>query len=211
MAYLFINTACHPRGIAIAHESAVMSSYWWSETNQDSWQIFSFTERLFIDAGISMSDLCGIIIVNGPGSFTGIRVGITVANAMAYAHALPVYAVTTGDFLWSCFPGGKDGQMGREVGFVWSAGVANNYFSPVAGKAELVAKNNDKPFTATENLEPEELVKNLPSAMSSWLKMIKAVKVAVPFYLKPAGVTESKKANTLERASGASSGRSSCS
>lgn len=42
------------------------------------------------------SDLSGIIVYQGPGSFTGLRIGITVANTMAYALSIPVVG-TTGD------------------------------------------------------------------------------------------------------------------
>lgn len=41
-----------------------------------------------------LEDLSGIVIYKGPGSFTGLRIGISVANALAYSQNLPIVAET---------------------------------------------------------------------------------------------------------------------
>ncbi len=41
-------------------------------------------------AGISLQDLTGVNVATGPGSFTGIRVGVSVANALGFALGIPV-------------------------------------------------------------------------------------------------------------------------
>ncbi|MGD8373319.1 MAG: tRNA (adenosine(37)-N6)-threonylcarbamoyltransferase complex dimerization subunit type 1 TsaB [Candidatus Woesebacteria bacterium] len=41
-------------------------------------------------------DITGIVVYKGPGSFTGLRIGIAVTNAMAYALSVPVVG-TNGD------------------------------------------------------------------------------------------------------------------
>lgn len=41
-------------------------------------------------------DVEGIVAYQGPGSFTGLRIGLTVANALAYANHLPIVAVMNG-------------------------------------------------------------------------------------------------------------------
>lgn len=46
--------------------------------------------------GIKLQDLQGIVGFAGPGSFTGLRIGLTVANALAYSLTIPIVA-TKGD------------------------------------------------------------------------------------------------------------------
>src|SRR5688572_12746905 len=38
------------------------------------------------------SDIRGVVVFKGPGSFTGLRIGITVANAIAYGRRVPIVA-----------------------------------------------------------------------------------------------------------------------
>lgn len=43
--------------------------------------------------------LAGVVVYQGPGSFTGLRIGITVANAIAYGKSLPIVAVAGDNWL----------------------------------------------------------------------------------------------------------------
>lgn len=49
-------------------------------------------EKILNKSSISYQTLDGIVIYKGPGSFTGLRIGMSVANALAYAQAIPVIA-----------------------------------------------------------------------------------------------------------------------
>ena len=56
-------------------------------------------ERLLCEQGLATRDLDAIAVVGGPGSFTGLRVGIATAKVMAYALDIPVVAVDTLDVI----------------------------------------------------------------------------------------------------------------
>jgi len=50
-------------------------------------------ETLLQTRGKSWADIQGLVCFQGPGSFTGLRIGLTVANALSYSYNLPVVAM----------------------------------------------------------------------------------------------------------------------
>ena len=52
-------------------------------------------ESLLKHSNIEMTDLKGVALSEGPGSYTGLRVGISVAKGLCYALGIPLYAINT--------------------------------------------------------------------------------------------------------------------
>lgn len=50
-------------------------------------------------ADVSLNDLKGIVVFKGPGSFTGLRIGLSVANALAYSLRIPIVGRTGEDWI----------------------------------------------------------------------------------------------------------------
>ena len=46
------------------------------------------------DAGLDLRGLRALLVVNGPGSFTGIRVGLSTAKGLAHAAGMPIVAIS---------------------------------------------------------------------------------------------------------------------
>jgi tRNA threonylcarbamoyladenosine biosynthesis protein TsaB len=49
--------------------------------------------------GRTLNDLTGIVFYKGPGSFTGLRIGASVANALAYSLGVPVVGTSGPDWI----------------------------------------------------------------------------------------------------------------
>jgi len=52
--------------------------------------VLPMIERLLIDNGHKISELTEVEVFCGPGSYTGLRVGIAIANALGYGLGIPV-------------------------------------------------------------------------------------------------------------------------
>ena len=52
-------------------------------------------EELLADAGASFADLDGVVVGTGPGGFTGLRIGLAVAQGLSLAHQIPIYPVSS--------------------------------------------------------------------------------------------------------------------
>jgi tRNA threonylcarbamoyladenosine biosynthesis protein TsaB len=59
---------------------------------------------------ISLDDIQGLAIYKGPGSFTGLRIGISVANALAYAQSIPIVAKGGENWIQESIDALLDGQ-----------------------------------------------------------------------------------------------------
>lgn len=54
-----------------------------------------FIEEVITNAGISVQDLAAIAVSQGPGSYTGLRIGVSAAKGLCYALNIPLIAVDT--------------------------------------------------------------------------------------------------------------------
>lgn len=52
-------------------------------------------DKIFNEANVKPEDIDKIIVVNGPGSFTGIRIGVTLAKIFAWAKNIPITTITS--------------------------------------------------------------------------------------------------------------------
>ncbi len=64
--------------------------------NQLSEQLLQIIEDALKDADLKLSGITGLIFVSGPGSFTGLRIGASTINALAYSLNIPVVGVPMG-------------------------------------------------------------------------------------------------------------------
>jgi tRNA threonylcarbamoyladenosine biosynthesis protein TsaB len=54
-----------------------------------------FIDEIFKEAGIKASQLDAVAVSKGPGSYTGLRIGVSVAKGIAYAASIPLIAIDT--------------------------------------------------------------------------------------------------------------------
>ena len=66
-------------------------------------KLLPFIQDLLAKNKLQLSQLEGILIGTGPGSYTGLRIGASAAKALSYSLDIPVYGMTSNEILyWSC-------------------------------------------------------------------------------------------------------------
>lgn len=63
---------------------------WQAHKELSSTLLGKIDELLLAASNVQKTDLTGIVVFKGPGSFTGLRIGITVANTLAYSLQIPI-------------------------------------------------------------------------------------------------------------------------
>lgn len=95
MTNLLILDTASPRcwvGLRHAGGSLVERS---SESRRAAQQLLPMTETLLQTAGLTLPELAAIAVINGPGSFTGMRIGVGIAQGLAYAAKIPVITISS--------------------------------------------------------------------------------------------------------------------
>lgn len=95
MKTLVIDTSTNILGVAILNGTELIGQKV-TKVNQDhSSRLMPAIVELMEDISIEPHDLQKIIVGEGPGSFTGIRIGVTVAKSLAWALDIPVVGVSS--------------------------------------------------------------------------------------------------------------------
>ena len=77
-------------------DGKILSDVHWQADRRLAHELLGKLEDLLSEQSSTWKDLSGLIVYRGPGSFTGLRIGITVMNTIAYAQKIPIVG-TTGD------------------------------------------------------------------------------------------------------------------
>jgi tRNA threonylcarbamoyladenosine biosynthesis protein TsaB len=101
---LHIETATKTCSIALSCGSKLLS---FKETNDSEYshseKLNGFIEQVLAEAEITMKTLSAVSVSKGPGSFTGLRIGVSSAKGIAYALSIPIITCNTLDCLASGF------------------------------------------------------------------------------------------------------------
>jgi tRNA threonylcarbamoyladenosine biosynthesis protein TsaB len=95
MKYLFIDTSTSKLTIALSSDTNVLSMKSLTSINGHSRYAMSEIQEAFNEASLKPNDIDKIIVVNGPGSFTGVRIGVTIAKTYAWALKKDVIPVSS--------------------------------------------------------------------------------------------------------------------
>jgi tRNA threonylcarbamoyladenosine biosynthesis protein TsaB len=76
--------------IYLLKNSDIVASKKWHAHKTLSETLLSVCDEMCESAGITLKDLTGLIVFRGPGSFTGLRIGISMMNTLSYTLNIPI-------------------------------------------------------------------------------------------------------------------------
>jgi tRNA threonylcarbamoyladenosine biosynthesis protein TsaB len=104
MRLLAVETATLTGGVALLDGERLVGESTLSVALTHSERLMAVVDRLLADCGWRAADLQGLAVSVGPGSFTGLRVGVATVKGLALGLGLPVAAVPTLDALAETLP-----------------------------------------------------------------------------------------------------------
>lgn len=121
---LVIDTATRTPVVGLADaDGRVIGEQAWQSRHRHGEELLQRLDGLLAQAGVGRSELAGVIVGTGPGSFTGLRIGLATAKTITYALEVPLIGVsTTRSLAMAARPDGAS-----EICVTLPAGVADRY------------------------------------------------------------------------------------
>lgn len=174
MNYLAIDASTEACSVALQVNGKLYSRYDLCPQSH-SLRLLPMVDEVLTEAGIKLSQCDGLIFGRGPGSFTGVRIGVGVAQGLAFSANIPVFGVSSLQamaqlaFMQGKLQGEEQGEeqgkiKGQQTSVIAAIDarmgeVYNGYFT-------LDENNIMQPQCAEAVTAPEQLAQHLSSVVN---------------------------------------------
>ena len=104
---LAIDTSTAQVGLALYDGTQILSEMTWTTRQHHTTELAPALSGLLNRCGVSMDMVSALGVAVGPGSFTSLRVGLSLVKGIALARHLPVVGISTLDIIAAAQPAGK--------------------------------------------------------------------------------------------------------
>jgi tRNA A37 threonylcarbamoyltransferase TsaD len=87
---LFIDTSTNNSMVAVLNSDKVLDKVVWNGSGELSDSLLIKIEELLKKLNINLPDISSIAVNLGPGSYTGLRIGVSTANAISWSRKIPI-------------------------------------------------------------------------------------------------------------------------
>ena len=101
---LAVDTSTRALGVSLYNEPRVLTEMIWISKNHHTIELASSVDQALGQIGAGASELQAISVAIGPGSFTGLRIGLAFAKGLALSHRLPIIGIPTLDIIAAALP-----------------------------------------------------------------------------------------------------------
>ena len=95
MLILSFETSAKAASVALLENGKLLGESYQNTGLTHSQTLMVMAQQLLEDCGKNVSDLQAVAVAEGPGSFTGVRIGVAAAKGLAWGAELPCYGVST--------------------------------------------------------------------------------------------------------------------
>jgi tRNA threonylcarbamoyladenosine biosynthesis protein TsaB len=99
MVLLAIDTATRMTGLALFDGTTILAEHMWRGGGHHTTELAPEIGLMLRRLGLDASALTGVAVASGPGSYTGLRIGMALAKGMALAQEIPLIGIPTLDIL----------------------------------------------------------------------------------------------------------------
>jgi len=99
MTILAIDTSNYVLGVALLEDNQVLGEYMTNLKKNHSVRIMPAIQTLMKDCERVPADLTKIVVAKGPGSYTGVRIGVTIAKTLAWTLNIPLVGISSLEIL----------------------------------------------------------------------------------------------------------------
>jgi tRNA threonylcarbamoyl adenosine modification protein YeaZ len=92
---LAIDTSTDTASLALAQDKTVLAELTWRSKQNHTTQLLPNLQQLFKLTASDAKALTAIIIAQGPGSFNGLRVGVSAAKGLAFSLGIPIVGINS--------------------------------------------------------------------------------------------------------------------
>ena len=199
MLILGINTALKETEICLVDGTKTIAQESWVSQNDEAEKLMPSIKKLLKASKKTFEDLEAIFVIKGPGSFTGLRIGVTAANALSYMLQIPLYTMDTFQYLWALH--GAHGSLilyaGRKEIYLQKDPDSRPILLKIEESKKEIKKANNLFGMLHEFQEPEFEYKKAKQDLSKILtkldiKKLKKEKIVKPNYVKGPGISAPK-------------------
>lgn len=95
MKILAVDTSATAASVAVAEENKLIGEFSINTALTHSQTLMPMVEELLKNTGLSVNDIDAVAVNAGPGSFTGVRIGVAAVKGIAFPKNLPCVSVST--------------------------------------------------------------------------------------------------------------------
>ena len=165
MKILGIDTSSMATSVAVIEDNKLICEYTINTKKTHSQKLMPMIENMLSISDINISEIDMIAVCEGPGSFTGLRIGIATAKAIAHVNKLPIVGINSVELL-----AGNMNLCDKKICSILDAQRTQVYMGQYKFENDKLVELKN-----VDVVEIDELIESLSNSNEDWILVGEAV------------------------------------